>query len=72
METTLREFQRDFGKARLVADSGENVVVRARRRRYLFKLLNTPPNRGIYGAAAGLAEIRGNLLSTGLKWESAQ
>jgi hypothetical protein len=72
METTLREFQREFGKARLVADSGEDVVVRARRHRYVFKLLKTPPEGGIYGAAAGLAEIRGNLLSTGLKWESAQ
>jgi len=72
MRMTLREFQRQSGKAGLVAESGETVVVRARRHRYLFSLLRTPPKRGIYGAAAGLAEIRGDLLSTGVWVEGHQ
>ena len=42
METTLRSFQRAFGRARAAADRGETVSIKAKGGSYLF--LKEPPS----------------------------
>jgi len=72
MQTTLRNFQRTFARVRAVADTGEKVEVLAKGRRYLFFLVQDQPPQGLYGAAKGMMRIKGNLLSTEVKWPSAK
>ena len=52
MDTTVREFQRNFARMRRIAGSGNVVRIKARERIYTFRAEN--PANGFFGACAGL------------------
>ena len=52
METTVREFQRNFARMRQIAGAGNVVRIKARERIYTFRAEN--PANGFFGACVGL------------------
>ncbi|GAB1487793.1 hypothetical protein MASR2M8_02340 [Opitutaceae bacterium] len=55
METTLRDFQRNFAKARRAAERGATVRIRGKQGDYIFKA--EKPAKGIWGLTAGQADL---------------
>jgi len=54
METTVREFQRNFARMQRIAGSGEVVRIKARKRVYSFRA--EIPAQGFFGACTGLGD----------------
>lgn len=69
MKVTARQFQREFSRMKAKALSGETVIVISEGRKFLFKEVRRPTWQK---SLKGKGEIKDNLFSTGIVWESAQ
>lgn len=68
MKVSSREFQRDFARMRETASRGEAVYVVSATEQFVFKRVQPATWQG---ALKGKVKIKGDLLSTGLKWEAS-
>lgn len=71
MQTTLRNFQRDFGRMRRLASKGVTIEVKSRRETFVFARAST--GQGLLGCCAGLMDA--SKLTTdpiGEPWEATR
>ncbi len=69
MRVTSRDFQRDFARMKERARSGETILVTSGAEEFCFQV---QPTRTWQGALKGKGRIKGDLFSTGLKWEASR
>lgn len=65
---TSRDFQRDFARMKAKAAGGETVYIVSAGEQFVFRAVKP---KTWQGALKGKAKIIGNLLSTGLDWETS-
>lgn len=69
MKVTARDFQRDFARMKAKAIAGQTVHIVSGGEEFVFQVVKP---RTWQGALKGKARITGDLLSTGLAWESSR
>ena len=69
MKVTSRDFQRDFARMKARAAAGETVYIVSAGEQFVFQAVNP---KTWQGALKGKARIVGDLLSTGLAWETSR
>lgn len=67
MKVTSRDFQRDFARMKAKAAGGEAVHIVSGGEEFVFRAVQ---RKSWQGALKGKAKIAGDLLSTGLAWET--
>ncbi len=69
MKVTSRDFQRDFARMKARAAAGQTVYIVSAGEEFVFQAVKP---KTWQGALKGKARITGDLLSTGLAWETSQ
>ena len=69
MKVTSRDFQRDFARMKAKAAGGEVVHIVSGGEEFVFRAVEP---KSWQGALKGKGRITGDLLSTGLAWETNQ
>ena len=69
MRVTSRDFQRNFAQMKAKAAAGETLHIISEGETFLFKAVKP---RTWQGALKGKARVRGDLFSTGLRWENSE
>jgi hypothetical protein len=69
MKVNSRDFQRDFARMKAKAAAGETVYIISADKQYIFQAVKP---KTWQGALKGKAKIKGDLLSTGLAWETSR
>jgi hypothetical protein len=69
VKISSREFQRDFARVRQAAAAGEPVYICSAGQEFLFQRVQP---KTWQGALKGKVKIIGDLMSTGLEWESSK
>ena len=67
MKVTSRDFQRDFARMKAKAVAAKTVSIVSGREQFVFQAAKP---KTWHGALKGKARITGDLLSTGLAWET--
>jgi hypothetical protein len=68
MKVTSREFQRNFAEMKAKAAHGEVVRIISEGEEFVFRAVKP---RTWQGALKGKIKIKGDLFTTGLKWEAS-
>jgi hypothetical protein len=69
MKVTSRDFQRDFARMKAKAVAGETVYIVSGGEEFMFQAVKP---KTWQGALKGKAKITGDLLCTGLTWETSR
>jgi hypothetical protein len=70
MKTTLRTFQRDFGRMRQLASRGVTIEIRSKREKFVFA--KQTGEHGLLGCCAGLMDSsRLTTEPVGERWDAA-
>lgn len=69
MKVNSREFQRDFARMKAKAAAGETVTIVSEGSEFIFEAAKP---KTWQGALKGKGKIKGDLLGTGLEWESSR
>ena len=69
MKVTSRDFQRSFARMKAKAAAGETVYIVSAGEQFLFQAVKP---KTWQSALKGKAKINGDLLGTGLAWETSR